>query len=338
MHWEQRFRQQAAGQEGLVARFQLGDIGCTTDHWWQARRNGRWTVLSQHVVAAGGSPPSDAQRALAAVLDGSPGAILHGPSTLAWFGFRGYDLANLHVARARGVNGHLPELARLHRLRTIRAHDVMVARGVVTETPLRAIWTEADRYASPRLAGIGAERIGRLLDDGHRRRLVSWEALHEMVAGIRQRGRGGTVIMRALASVRTPGSSPTDSRMETRVEEVLEGAGMGGFRRQPVVGGHEPIGRCDLGDEVLPLVLEVNSLTFHTAPSDRANDERRHRRLIDAGFTVGVLWELDVWSHPSAVLSTVATARRQAAAGNTVVIHSPSCPWLPPVLGTVLRA
>ena len=89
----------------------------------------------------------------------------------------------------------------------------------------------------------------------------------------------------------------------------------------------EPIGRCDFGDDELPLVLEVNSLMFHTTPSDRAADKLRYRRLNDAGFTVAVIWEDDLWSRPSAVVVTVADARRLAAAGRAVVILTSSCPW-----------
>jgi len=340
MHWEARFREHAAQQHGLVAKFHLPGMDCTAVHWTRALDNGRWDALSPRVIRLSGTPESDEQRALAAVLDASPGAVLHGRTTLAWFGVRGYDLAQIHVARPRGLSGLTTALGKLHRLRDVRAHDVVVVRGVPTETPLRAIWSEAARFSRPELFEAGMQRIGRLLDTAHVSRLVTWAALHEAVHEIAERGRRGTTLMRALAAERQPGSSPTESRNEARLEHVLSQARVVPLRRQAVIGGHEPIGRVDFRDDALPLAVEVNSVTFHSSPSDRANDEMRYLRLNDAGFTVAVVWEDDLWSRPSAVVELVVRARRSAQQGERVVMHSPSCPWPPPtaVLGTPLPA
>lgn len=330
MDWEERLRGLAETQQGLVAKFHLPDLGCTWDHWARARRNGRWEVLSRRVLRMRGSPVSDQQRVLAAVLDVSPGGMLHGRSALAWWGLRGYNLAKVHVARPRWLSGGRAQLATLHELRDIRPHDVAIVQGIPTETALRAIWTEAAPYASRKSTEkveLGIKRIGRLLDQAHRRGLVTWSALHEIVNDIRERGRAGTVIMEALAEARPPGSSPTESRNEDRLERILADAGAVPLRRQVVVGGHEPIGRADFRDRYLPLVVEVNSLTFHTTPSDREADEIRYRRFNDAGLMVAVIWEDDLWTRSLAVARTVADARQQARAGQRAVIHSPSCPW-----------
>jgi very-short-patch-repair endonuclease len=327
MDWEDRLRGFARTQEGLIAKFHLPALGCTSDHWWQARRNGRWELLSSRVLSLRGTPESDGQRALAAVLDASPGAVLHGKSALAWWGLRGYDLRVIHLARPRDLSGAPARLGKLHKLRDLRPHDVVVVRGVPTETPLRAIWTEAARYASEPLVEIGLRRIGRLLDDAHVASLVTWAALHEIVNDIRERGRSGTTIMKLLAEERTPGSSPAESRTEERLEKILANSGTDPLRRQPVLGGHRMIGRIDYRDHDLPLAVEVNSLTYHSSPSDRTADQLRYQRLNDAGFTVVVIWEDDLWSRPNAVAQTIAHARSRARNHQTVVVHSPSCPW-----------
>jgi len=327
MHWEARFRELARRQEGLFARHHLRSVGCSHDHWWRAQRSGRWEALSPRVLRLGGVPESDGQRALAAVLDASPGAVLHGASTLAWFGFRGFDLRRVHVARARGVSGKPTHLGVPHELRALRPHHVIVSRGVPTETPLRAIWSTAAGYSPEPLFEIGVERIMRLVDDANKRKLLTFAALHEMVHDIHERGRSGSAIMREVARLRPPGSSPTESRNEQELEKVLDRAGERRLRRQVVVGGHEPIGRTDFGDDELPLVLEVNSLIHHTTPSDRQADELRYRRLNDVGFTVVVIWEDDLWTHPKAVVDVIREGRRLAATDQTVTIHSPGCPW-----------
>jgi len=259
--------------------------------------------------------------------------MLHHRSTLAWLGVRGYDLRAIDVVRLRGMPTWEPFLSQLHRLRDVRPHDLIVVRGVPTETALRAIWCEAAMYANPARFDLGVKKIGRLLDEANRLKLVTWAGLHEMVEGIHQRGRSGTVLMRALAEERQPGSSATASGNERRLEELLAARGARPLCRQVVVGGHEPVGRCDHRDDKLPLVVETNSLEHHTAPSDRQADEARYDQLMDARFTVGVIWEDDLWKHPRGATDTVELARRYAAAGIPAVIHSPGCPWPPPHVG-----
>lgn len=333
MHWEESFESVAATHEGLVAKFHLAELACNSDHWWRAIRTGRWLPVGARLIRAAAAPASEGQRVLAGVLDASPGAALHGPSALAWLGVRGFDLSTVHIARARGVSGTRASLAQLHEIRALRAHHLTVVRGVVTETALRAVWAEAERFGPEPLHEIGLARIGRLLDQTHRLGLVTWAGLHEMVDDIHERGRAGSAIMRELARQRPRGSSPTESRLEDQFEKVLANAGVRLLRRQRVLGGHEPIGRCDFSDDELPLATEVNSLTFHTTPTDQAADERRYVSLMDAGFTVCVIWEDDLWTRTQSVVSTVAEARRRAARGDRGVLHSPGCPWPHPRVG-----
>jgi len=333
--WERRFIIVAARHEGLVARFHLPDIGSGPDDWWRAIRSDRWALASGRVLRAVASPMTDAQRVLAAVLDASPGGFLHGPSALAWLGVDPYQLRTLEVARLRGISGNRAELAQLHELRAVRSQDVIVFQGVPCETALRAIWTEAAHFSPERRFEIGLKKIGRLLDNAHRDNLVTWAGLHEMVEDIRQRGRAGTVLMRELARTREPGSSPTESLNETKFEEILEETGRRAFRRQIVVGGHRPIGRSDHCDDRLPLAFEINSLRYHSTPSDQAADERRYHLMNDAGFMVGVAWDRDLWSNRSGVLAIVDEARRLAARGERGVLHSPGCPWPNPYRGSL---
>lgn len=329
MHWEGRFRQLAHSQDGVVGIDQLSSIDCDSRHWGRAKRNGRWTSLSRRVLRLDGTPASLGQRVHAALLDAGGGAVLHGRSTLAWVGVGTFDLATVHVGRRRGTRSDRAELAIVHRLRNLRDCDVCVMRGVPTVTPLRAIWSEASRYGNDRWHERGLRRIARLLDDAHGKNLLSWEALHDSVDDLQRSGRAGTRLMRELAAERLPGTSPTESRNEDRFETVLSGTDMPPMLRQRVVGGEEQIGRTDYRDAELPMVLEVNSIAFHSLPSDQRADEGRYAALVGAGFTVCVIWEPDVWSRPGNVVDTVREARRRARRGECVVVHSAGCPWPP---------
>lgn len=327
MHWEDTFLALAARQDGVIGRQQLPALGCDVHHWWRARRSGRWTAMSPRVLHLRGSPIGEATRARAAVLDAGSGAHLHGPSALAWFSFPDFDLATVHVVRTRPGGSRSCDLAVVHRLRDLSPADLTVVRGVPTVTPLRAIWSEASRYANPSLHDLGVRRIGRLVDDANSRGLLPWSELHRSVEALGRRGRAGSRIMAELLPRRQPGTSPTESSLEDRFETVVAHAGLAPFERQRVVGGHTVIGRVDFRDPELALVAEVNSLTFHASPSDQERDEERYAALLAAGFTVAVAWEPDLWSAPATIDALVREARTRARRDDPAVLHSPGCPW-----------
>lgn len=328
MHWEQRLRQTAERQGGVVGISQLRDLECTGDQWGRARRSARWTSPSRRVLQVAGSPQTDEARLQAAILDAGGGAVLHGASALAWMGLRRFDLREIHVVRRRETTRGLPRLSVLHRHRALTDEDVVIVRGVPSVTAIRAIWSEASRFSAPALFERGMRRVGRILDDAHVAGLVTWDELHRSMHRLARRGRAGTRIMRELARSRPPGSSPTESRNEDRFEEVLRLARRRGFVRQVVAGGSRPLGRVDFLDDELALVVEVNSLAFHSTPSDEAADRKRYAEFNAAGFTVAVVWEPDLWSATLAVIDVINLARGRTTRGEPPsVIHSPSCPW-----------
>lgn len=327
MHWEAMFRAVAMQQEGVLGIDQLSDLGSNGDHWRHAKRSGRWDALSRRVVRLAGTRPTDGQRAHAAIQDAGGGAVLHAGSALAWVGVRGFDLARPHVVRRRGTTSTPAVLAVVHRLRDLDEPEIITVRGVGVVRPIRAIWSEASRYSASWSFEHGLKRITNILDDAHRLGLVRWDELHASIERLGRPGRAGTKIMRAAGVKRQPGSSPTESRLEDRFEAVLETAGAPPLRRQPVVGGIRPIGRSDHRDPKLPVVAEVNSLVFHSTPSDQESDEERYAAMVEAGFCVAVVWETALWSDTGSVVAAVGEARRRARRGETVVVHTTGCPW-----------
>ena len=157
----------AGACDGLVANFHLAERFDPREHVrTRALRTGRWEAHTGRLLRSVSAPVTTAQRVRAAVLDAGPGTILFGPSTPAWSGLGGYQLARLHVARGRGAGATRSELAPMHHLRGPRAHHVAVIDGIVTQSVLRAIWCEAAHYASPRRVEIGPPRIGHPPDQG----------------------------------------------------------------------------------------------------------------------------------------------------------------------------
>jgi hypothetical protein len=327
MHWEARLRRLAALQAGVIGIHQMPSLGGDHRWWTQARRNGRWEPLTGNVLRADGMPVTAEQHAFAGVLDAGPTAFLFGESAMAWFGLRNRRLEPVEIGRVRGTSNRPAILARPHRLRDLRTSDVVVVRGLPVLSPIRLLWWEAGRLAGLPLEW-GVPRLERVADELHRAKLVRWDQLHASIRALGKRGRAGTVLMREISVRRQPGTSATESRNEDRLVTVLAEAGEPRLVPQPVVGDVDaPIGRTDFRDPHLPMVAEVNSLTFHTTPSDRDADRRRYTRLMAAGFSVAVVWEDDLWSNTAAVVGVVAEVRDAARHGRPAVVHTPSCPW-----------
>lgn len=326
MHWEARLRRLAVLQTGVIGIHQMANVGGDHRWWTNARRNGRWEPLSNHVLRADGTPVTVEQRAFAGVLDAGPTAFLADESALAWFGVRNRSLEPVQVGRRRGTTNRAGPLARAHRFRDVRACDIVIVRGLPVLSPIRAAWCEAARLSAlPEEWAV--PRLERVVDDLHRAHLLTWAQLHESIRCLGRRGRAGTTLMRVIAAKRVPGTSPTESRLEDRFVEVLAEVDAAPLVPQVLVGGDRPIGRTDFRDPDLAMVAEINSLTFHTTPSDRDADRRRYAQLVAAGFAVAVVWEDDLWSNRSDVLRVVADARDAARSGRPGVFHTASCPW-----------
>lgn len=327
--WEQRLRALAVLQENHVAQFQLAGAGLGTDEWWMAVRTGRWELVTDEVIRLAGAAPTPSERVAATVLDNGASACLHGPSALAWSGVARCSLDPVHVARPRPDHRAREHLGVVHILRDLEDEDILMVRGVRAETPERALWAVAQQHAAPALLEIGVNRVGRLADDAHLLGILPWTNLHRCVERLARRGRAGTRVLRAVAAARPVGSSPTETRFEDRVEEVVKSVGRGPLRRQIVVGGRAPIGRVDFRHETRPLVIEANSLTFHSSLSDELADRPRYLGLNATGLSVVVAWEHDVWSttRSLSVATAIDIATNLAQRGTPGIVHTSSCPW-----------
>jgi very-short-patch-repair endonuclease len=104
---------------------------------------------------------------------------------------------------------------------------------------------------------------------------------------------------------------PPASNLEHRFAAILDQAGEPPMRRQVDSGGDRWIGRVDFRDERLPLIVEVQSETYHSALTDKHDDERRLAFLRSAGFEVVEVTDTQVWNHPGDVLDAVRAARRR---------------------------
>jgi very-short-patch-repair endonuclease len=117
-------------------------------------------------------------------------------------------------------------------------------------------------------------------------------------------------VLRALLDERGDDYVPPASNLERRFVGIVTQAGLPDMRRQVDSGDDDRwVGRVDFRDARLPLVVEIQSETFHSALTDRLDDEARLSALRAAGFEVVEITEEQVWHRPRDVVRAVQEAR-----------------------------
>ena len=297
----------AERQHGLVTRRQARDAGLGRDAWRHRLRRGDWELLTPRVARRTGSPSTQPQRALAAVLDVGPSAYVSHGAGVALCGRAPGSGSSPARSWCCGTAARRAHLAVVHHPRHLPDPFAAVLDGVPVARPALLLLQVAPR--------IHPDRLARLLDWFWTRRLLSGPSVRAELAPLMHRGRPGTAPLRELLDNLPADYVPPASALEGRVAQILADAGLGRWRRQVDLGGERWCGRVDLLDEALPLVVEVNSEAHHTALTDVEADAERRRRLEAAGFTVVEVWDVEVWHAPRVVVDRVRAARRAVRAG-----------------------
>lgn len=257
----------ATQQHGLVSRRQLRALGISRDavfHWTKTHRLNRLTPRAYRVA---GSPLSEPQRVLAAVLDAEPHSALSHMSAPAWWGLPGFELDPLHVIRSHGGLGERRYLAETHRSRTLLPDHVMRVRGVPVTTMARSLFDIAP-IVSPDRLDLAIERSLGL-------RLTKISELLTVEKDVSVQGFEGVALMRELIAKRGLGYRPTESGLEFRVLKLMQRARLPEFT--PQVDLHDDGGwitRTDFYNERLRAVIEVDGDLYHAGYIDRGRDDR----------------------------------------------------------------
>lgn len=196
-------------------------------------------------------------------------------------------------------------VAVVHTTTKIDERDLAVVAGIPTVTPIRALFG---------VAGAVHPKLERALDNAWARRLVSYALLHRTLEELATRGRPGIRVLRQLAEARPPEYRPPESNNESRLNDLVEAAGLPRLRRQVNAGdGERWIGRMDMADPSLPVVVEVHSELFHGSLLDQQRDADRRAAMEAAGWTFVEVWESELWRSPRNVVARIANARLRVA-------------------------
>lgn len=307
-------------QYSLVARHQLR-ANCTPAERRRCRRDPHLQPLGTRVLRHRAASPQLGQQLLAPVLDAGPGAVLWGYAATQWWGFGRFRSFPVDVAGPpRSVRPDL--IGRLHQTTTVDPDlDLTVHRGIPIARPERLVLWLAREFTQRFGHEVGALRLERALDHAWRQRLIDPARIHALAEERAGKGNAGIVVLRSLLEHRPVDYRPTDSGLEARWEKVV-GSMATAFRRQVVVGGNDAIGRFDQVHRSRPLVVEIHGEAFHTMPSDIERDTERLQRLVDAGFSVVVYWEHDIWHDAMRVRSTLRSILDHP--DDTPTVHRPT--------------
>jgi very-short-patch-repair endonuclease len=296
----------AEEQFGAVSRGQMAKAGLSAEQIRTRVAAGRLSQLSHRVFAVNGSVDSFERRGRAVLLDSPPASGLSLSTAAAWYGVPGFALEPIHVSEPRDDRSRRSRVdAERHHPIFLPVHHLVVVNGLAVTTPTR---TAADIAHIPKMH---PKRAARAVEWLWSHGLTDRGKLARMADEWCERGRRGSAFLKEFLEARPTEFRPPESNLERRFIEIITEAGFPPPRRQVNVGDEEAwFGRCDLLDPELPLIAEIDSDTFHTAPLDVAADEERDAKATRAGFEVVRVKEFDVWHNPSKIIQEWRDRRR----------------------------
>jgi very-short-patch-repair endonuclease len=254
-------------------------------------RRGDWTRVVGTSYLPAGMPVAIQTRCWAAVLDAGVAAVVSGPSGLALYGLESAD-ARVHLSSLRIRPRGRPEVV-VHQ-ESVAEYELLLADSGLLVADRRRSLVDALRF----LPLAGAQPV---LDEALRQRWVDLDWLSAQASRFVGH-RGAPQLARLVAAVRTNASYAG----ERRLHALLRGAGIRGWRANVAV--HDAAGLVGYGDVVfadVPLVLEVDGITFHAAPDRFQADRRKQNRLVARGYVVLRFTWQDLTCRPEDVVAQV---------------------------------
>jgi very-short-patch-repair endonuclease len=259
----------AGRQHGVVARWQLRELGLSDRAISHAAGSGRLHRLFQGVFAVGHTVLRLEGHWMAAVLAGGDQAVLSHQDAAAAWDLRPVGAGAIHVT----VPGHAGRKrragVRIHR-RVIAADETTSHRGIPITTPARTLIDLATT--------LNGRPLEQALDRAEQLRLVDFADLASRV----QPGRPGSPSLQAVLSRYDAGSTPTRSELEERFLALCDRHGLPRPKVNVRIEGFE----VDFVWRDARLIVEVDGYAYHRSPSAFEADRERDVNLEAAGWTV----------------------------------------------------
>jgi hypothetical protein len=267
-----------ARQLGLITRAQALAAGLSRAAISHRLRRGIWIQLRPGLYVVAGTPRSWEQDVLGAVLLAGAAWASHATSARFW---RYPDFGSEERIE---VTVLLPKRVRqdgvvVHRSGLIEERDLRVIRGVPCMSAARTIVDLSSR--------LSVDRLGRLVDDGLRRGILTIGGLDHEVRRFWMFAPGRSP--KALESVmldRVPGYHGTKSHLERDVlDAIVKGGLPAPVQQYKVVVRGEPY-YLDMAYPEQLLAIEVDGFDFHRGRDVFDSDRARQNDIVNLGWRV----------------------------------------------------
>jgi REase_MTES_1575/Transcriptional regulator, AbiEi antitoxin len=268
----------AKRQYSLIGHRQAHASGLSAAAIRHLHARGDWQKVRHGVSAMRGAPRSWEQAVLAAILAARDNAWASHATVLRLWAFDNCRDADIEITTLREQRLRIRGV-RAHRSQTLEERDLTIVRQVPALTIARTVADLSGR--------LDVEHLGRIVDEGLRRRITSLRAIDRVVRRLHHiaPGRSPAKLARVLA-LRIPGYEPGDSNLESRVYEALVASGLPTPARQYKLVAGSRTYYLDLAYPVQRIAIEVDGFDFHRGRESFDNDRRRQNDLVRAGWTV----------------------------------------------------
>jgi very-short-patch-repair endonuclease len=280
-----RVRELAAGQDDLVAAWQLTALGLTRKAVAHAIRKWGWQAVHPGVYAIGSAPLTRRQLWIAATLT-SPDSVLSHASAAACWGIRrfagSYEIVTRPGSGGRRRLGGVLELRSLTLDGDTTSHD-----------DIRI--TSAPRTLIDLAPSVSERDLRRSFREALRLNTTSTQQLLKALE--RHRGRRGTPRLRQIAvHYKAIPYRRSRSDAEGRALEVLHDAGIQAPLVNIKIAGEE----ADLVWPEARLIVEIDGPQYHQFP---AEDARKQQLWEQAGYVVKRIPSDVVYADPARVVA-----------------------------------
>lgn len=294
-------RELSRAQHGVVERAQMLDLGIDRRRIDRRVAAGECEWLTREVLRFRAVPITSDTLAMAAVLSAGTEAALCDEASLAHWGLPGFSIKPAGVA--------VPRRTRRQSVGPVRVSSILPRGHWRTIRGVRV--TSVERTLVDVSSRLHPKRLERVLDTAWVKGLVSRAMLLSVADEVAGKGQRSQTQIRRLLADRGPDWVPPASGHEARFHELIAQSGQPPFQRRVNLGDNSGlIGEVDCWDPDAALVVEVDSMRFHAAPTDAAHDAWRDSRLAAEGIHVERVTEDDLLRRPQQVAARIRRLRQ----------------------------
>ena len=261
----------AGANSGTVTRIQLLDAGLSPTTIWRWIDRGYLQRMATGVYAVGSSQIPDRGHLLAALAAYGDTTVLSHQTAAALWNLIEDDGRPIHVMVTTGTMTSRRGIA-LHRDRRLKDDEVTEVGGLRVTTPARLVFDLARRTRLDPMLDLTVAAL--------RRRLLTLEDLHLQVD--RQKRRKGSRELRRLVSILDPDVAKTRSWMERFFHRHWCRLGLPRYESNARIDDFE----VDCLWRRQRLIVELDSHSYHSDPSQFERDRRKQADLESEGYTV----------------------------------------------------